>query len=290
MKANDLYATVTEQVLELMEKHGTEWVKPWFDKSSNHNKYSKTLYSGFNTIATACSAMKQGFESNEWATYNQWTKAGYSLKGAKGTAIIFWTMLERTVDGEKEKFPMAKVYHIFNAEQVVDYVPEANVDVSEFAVERIDNIITNSGAKLTHGGDTACYMHAPTDAIRMPKKSSFIGTDTSSPEECYSSVLLHELAHWTGAKSRLDRTKGKSFGDDAYAFEELVAELSAVFSCARLDVSIQPRADSAKYLNNWMATLRDNPKAIQRACSLAQKATDYIMQYDTEVKLTREVA
>ena len=283
MKANDLYEKVTGQVIELMDKHGTNWVKPWAGNMSNHNKFSKTLYSGFNVVATAMSAMSNGFECNEWGTYKQWTQAGYNLKGAKGTPIIFFTMVEREVDGEVEKFPLAKTYYVFNGEQVNDYTPEPVEITEEFTIERMDNLVANSGVNLTHGGDKACYMGDPVDAIRMPTKSSFTGTDTSTAEECYYSTLLHEMAHWTGAKSRLKRNLNNRFGDSDYAFEELVAELSAVFSCSRLGIAVAPRADSAKYLNSWKAKLRDDSKAIQKACALAQKATDYLLKFDDNI-------
>jgi antirestriction protein ArdC len=114
----------------------------------------------------------------------------------------------------------------------------------------------------------------------MPNKSDFTGTDTSDSQECYYSTLLHELGHWTGHKDRLNRNLNNRFGNQAYAFEELVAELSAVFSCARLGITLEPRVDNAKYLNGWKSMLRDDAKAIQKACALAQKATDYILQYD----------
>tara|TARA_R100001460_G_scaffold3504_1_gene10629 strand:+ start:2535 stop:3398 length:864 start_codon:yes stop_codon:yes gene_type:complete len=279
MKANDLYQQITNQVLDLMDKHGTDWVKPWSSKSMNHNKFSKTLYSGFNNLATAYSAMKNGFESTEWGTYKQWTQNGYSLKGAKGTAIIFFTMVEREVDGDTERFPLAKTYYIFNGDQVVGYEPEPVEITEEFTVERMDHIVSNSKVNLTHGGGTACYIPS-TDSIRMPNKSDFTGTDTSDSQECYYSTLLHELGHWTGHKDRLNRNLNNRFGNQAYAFEELVAELSAVFSCARLGITLEPRVDNAKYLNGWKSMLRDDAKAIQKACALAQKATDYILQYD----------
>jgi len=87
---------------------------------------------------------------------------------------------------------------------------------------------------------------------------------------------LHELAHWTGHKSRLDRSIKNMFGTKDYAFEELVAELASAFQCVKLGVTNEPRADHAQYLNCWIKVLREDKKAIVKAASLAQKAVDYL--------------
>src|SRR5690606_6170318 len=84
-----------------------------------------------------------------------------------------------------------------------------------------------SGADIRHGGNRAFF--SPTqDFVQMPPAGAF------TEIENYYSTLAHELTHWTGHKSRLDREFGKRFGNRAYAFEELVAELGAAFSMARL--------------------------------------------------------
>jgi antirestriction protein ArdC len=283
MKTQELYQELTNQVIHLMDKHGSDWIKPWAgSNANNHNKFTKTIYSGFNCLSTGLSIYKNNFKSNEWGTFKQWANAGYKLKkGSKGTAIIFWSLVEkRSADADdSETFPIAKSYYIFNAEQIEGYEVQPIKITEDFTVERVDNIINSSKVKLQHGSNRACYIPAQ-DMIMMPEKSSFTGTDTSSNIESYYNTLLHELAHWTGHKSRLDRKLNSRFGNDAYAFEELIAELSAVFSTARLDISPEPRADNAKYLNNWKRVLRDDPRALQKACALAQKATDYLLQFD----------
>ena len=110
----------------------------------------------------------------------------------------------------------------------------------------------------------------------MPERNLFTGTATSTPTESYEATRLHELGHWTGAKHRLDREFAQRFGDQAYAFEELVAELSAAYLCAGLDITNTPRADHAQYIANWLQVLKGDTKAIFTAASLATRAVDYL--------------
>jgi antirestriction protein ArdC len=110
----------------------------------------------------------------------------------------------------------------------------------------------------------------------MPERNLFIGTATSTPTESYESTRLHETAHWSGAAHRLNREFGERFGDKAYAFEELVAELSAAYLCAGLEITNTPRADHAQYIANWLEVLKGDTKAIFTAASLATRAVDYL--------------
>ena len=74
----------------------------------------------------------------------------------------------------------------------------------------------------------------------MPERRRFTGTDTTTPAEGFYSTLCHELVHWSGVKARLDRDLSGRFGDDAYAMEELVAELGSAFLCADLGITPEP--------------------------------------------------
>lgn len=89
-------------------------------------------------------------------------------------------------------------------------------------------------------------------------------------------MVLHELTHWTGNSNRCDRQFGKRFGDNAYAMEELVAELGAAFLCAELGISLEPRADHAAYLGHWLEVMKADKKAVFTAASQAAKAADYL--------------
>ena len=110
----------------------------------------------------------------------------------------------------------------------------------------------------------------------MPERERFLGTDTSTPTEAYYGTLLHELTHWTGHKKRCEREFGKRFGDEAYAMEELVAELGSAFLCADIGISPQPRPDHAAYVDHWLKVLKADKKAIFTAASQASKAADFL--------------
>ena len=101
-------------------------------------------------------------------------------------------------------------------------------------------------------------------------------TPTRTASEAAYGVLFHELTHWTGAEPRCDRQFGKRFGDDAYAAEELVAELSAAFLCADLGITHEPRADHAQYIAHWLDVMKGDKRAIFTAASKASEAADYL--------------
>ena len=105
----------------------------------------------------------------------------------------------------------------------------------------------------------------------MPARGAFI-----NPENLYA-TWAHEAAHWTGHKTRLNRDLKSRFDKEAYAFEELVAELSAAMTCAYLQVKGELR--HASYVDSWLKVLKGDPKAILTAASLASKATDHLRSY-----------
>ena len=92
----------------------------------------------------------------------------------------------------------------------------------------------------------------------------------------------HELGHWTGHRSRLDREQTGRFGSAPYAREELVAELASAFLCAAL--GIEPSVRHADYLGSWLEVLRADNRAIFKAASQASKAAEFLLQYDAAAK------
>ena len=110
----------------------------------------------------------------------------------------------------------------------------------------------------------------------MPKRVLFTGSSTRSATESFYSTLLHELTHWSGHPSRLNRQLNNRFGDCAYAMEELVAELGAAFLCADLGVALEPRPDHAAYLSGWLTVLKHDKRALFSAASKASEAADFL--------------
>ncbi len=149
------------------------------------------------------------------------------------------------------------------------------------SIGRADKFIDALGADIRFGGNRAFY-NKKEDFISLPCSKDFRATKSSTATENYYSTLFHETTHWSGASHRLDRTKGKIFGDDAYAFEELFAELGSAMLCASIGISSQTRADHAQYIDNWLEVLKSDNRFIFKAASQAQKAVDYLQNFQNQ--------
>ncbi len=282
----DNYQMITDAVVELMTKHGKDWSKGWQAKASLGHKNVKTgkAYQGTNIFLLSIAAMVNDFQSCEWATFNQWKAKGAKVKkGQKGTPIIFFDKIkiEDKESQEEKLIPMLKGFTVFNADQVDGYEskPVEIVTETKDRNARAEALIAATGADIRYGGDKAFYVPSQ-DFVQMPILEDFTGTDTSSDLECYYSTMFHELTHWTGAKARLDRAMVGRFGSNAYAFEELIAELGAVFVTCSIGINVAPRPDHAKYLNNWLEVIKKDKRAMVKAFAQAQKASDYILAFE----------
>lgn len=282
----DNYQDITDAVLELMQQHGSDWTKSWQAKAALGHVNVKTgkAYQGTNIFLLAISAMKNDFLSAEWGTFKQWKdKKATVKKGQKGTPIIFFDRITVT-DKETEEdrtVPVLKGFTVFNADQVDGYEskPVDPVQQIKDRDQRAEALIMATAAKINFGGDRAFYS-PDQDFVQMPVLEDFTGTDTSTDIECYYSTMFHELTHWTGHKTRLDRKKGNKFGSNAYAFEELIAELGAVFITCSIGINVAPRPDHAKYLNNWLEVIKTDKRAMVKAFGQASKAADYILSFE----------
>lgn len=294
----DVYTQVTNNIIAAIEKGAGDWQMPWHRSGEGLNRPvnidTSNAYRGINVLSLWAAAQAQGFSTGTWGTYRQWQNKGCQVrKGEKSSLVVFYkefTVEEQLENGETEegKRMMARASYVFNADQVDGFearaLPEPKDPVQ--VIEEAEAFIQATGANIRHGGTQAYYRlphGSDGDYIQMPEKDRFTGSETSSATECYYSTLLHELTHWTGSAKRCDRGFGKRFGDDAYAVEELVAELGAAFLCADLGVTLEPRADHAAYIQNWLKVLKADKKAIFTAASQAAKATDFLARLQTKV-------
>jgi antirestriction protein ArdC len=165
---------------------------------------------------------------------------------------------------------------VFNVEQVDGWQPPrpAAKDPIKVLVEA-ERFIMAISADIRIGGDRA-YYRPRTDHIQMPDRDRFTGTETIDATESYYATLLHELTHWTGHASRLDRDLSGRFGQEGYAMEELVAELGAAFLCSDLGITNRPRPDHATYIAHWLAVLKKDTRAIFTAASKANEARRFL--------------
>lgn len=285
----DVYEAITNQIVSAIETGAGQVQLPWHRKGSAIyrpvNVASQNAYRGVNTVALWAAADAQGFADGIWGTYRQWQDRGAQVrKGEKSSLVIFYKDYApdegSASDEDTERRFVARASRVFNVAQVEGYVsPEAEmtedgIDPSQAA----EAFITATGAKISIGGDRAFYRPSA-DIIAMPDRHRFIGTETSTATEGWYSTLLHEMTHWTGASHRMDRTFGKRFGDDAYAMEEMVAELGAAFLCGDLGITAEPRPDHAAYIDNWLRILKSDRKAIFTAASAANKAAEFLANF-----------
>jgi antirestriction protein ArdC len=281
----DVYAAVTAQIVTAIEQGVSDWRMPWHTSGkfafSPINAISKKAYRGINTVCLWAAAQAKGYQSGEWATYQQWQDKGAQIiRGQKATTVVFWkfadgaTASDDTHESSKggSRLLFTRGYSVFNAAQVDGYTPKADVETPILVrIEQAEAFFKNVGAVVRNGGNQAYY--APlSDHIQMPPFQAFIESVS------YYSTFAHEHTHWTANAGRCDRQLGKRFGDSAYAAEELIAELGAAFTCAHLGLSTRPRADHAAYIGSWLKVLKADKRAIFTAASKAQQACDWLIQ------------
>lgn len=276
-KAIDIEQEITNQIIDLMEKEGTNWTQPWANAARTYgvprNAISGHEYTGINYIVTLCQAAKNGWNDNRWMTAKQIFSVNGDIKGEKGTKIVFWKPItKKDKDGEDYTFMIAKAFTVFNICQVKN-LPEkfdekvAAIAVPEWSYEDADKFVQNAGVKLSHQGNTAAY-NPVADRVFMPEHGQFKSRDG------YVSTLFHETAHWTGHKDRLDRKLNTDFQTVHYAKEELIAELSSAFLC--VDWGVDAMVQHAGYIKGWIKALKNDKKMIVQAASKASKVKAYL--------------
>ena len=273
----DIYSDVTNRIIESLEAGTPPWIQPWSDHTALPSNLSTgKAYRAVNILMLSLEAQLSGYADSRWVTLRQANELGAKVrKGSHGTPIVFFKMKEiaDVVDAEEPKrvIPMLRSYTVFNASQL-EFLPERfELRSSPPAWQPIgeaEQLIYETGAVIHHGGNRAFYRPSD-DIIQLPPPAWF--PDTAD----YYAVALHELTHWTGHPRRLDRALGRRHGIEAYAYEELVAEMGAAFLCAHC--GLPARLEHASYIDSWLDALRRDKRLIFTAASAAQKAADYVL-------------
>lgn len=281
-----VHVRITEEIAAAIAAGAPRYEMPWHGSGLRRgrpvNAASRIPYRGVNVLALWIAAEKRGYSNGAWATYRQWTALDAQVrKGESGSLIVFFKEVERTRvndtgDEATDNYLVARGSWVFNADQVKGWQappppPRNPVEV----LMKAEVFVQATGADIREGGEMACYLPAA-DYIEMPEHDRFTGTATSSATESFYATLLHELTHWTGHEKRLDRDLTGRFGENAYAMEELVAELGSAFLCADLGITNSPRPDHAAYVGNWIRVLDSDPRAIFLASARAGAAVDYL--------------
>ncbi|WP_372088690.1 ArdC family protein [Tistrella mobilis] len=279
----DLHAEVTARIVAQLETGVRPWMRPWTTGESVAGRPLRATgepYRGINTLILWEASLIRGYHAPTWITFRQARAEGGTVRrGERGTTVVYSSALTRTdVDPEtgeeaETRIPFLKSYTVFNVEQC-DGLPDRLTAPLPACPEpeRIaaaEAFIEATGARIEAGGGRAFYAPAR-DMIGMPARTAF------RDAHGWYATLLHELTHWTGHPARCHRQFGRRFADQAYAREELVAELGAAFLCADLGVALTPREDHAAYLASWLDVLRADKRAIFQAASFAARAVDYL--------------
>lgn len=288
MHANDLFAQITDQLIADIETGAAgTWRMPWHALADvgTPTSVDGRPYRGANALWLAMVAVARDWPTGTWATYRAWQRHGAQVRrGEHATQVILWkptTPKDHDDDTDEEgrsRQPrlLARAYAVFAAEQV-DGAGEIIARRAERltqrdAPERIDaaeSYFAAIPATVVEGGSRAYYRPAA-DTIYLPALAQF---DSAAH---YYGTRAHETVHWTGHRDRLDRDLSGRFGDDAYAAEELIAELGAAMWCAHAGLSGVTRTDHASYLAGWLNILRQDARALVTVAARAQAAVDHL--------------
>ncbi|ACG77910.1 replication primase [Phenylobacterium zucineum HLK1] len=279
----DIYARITGEIVAAIEAGAGEFRMPWHHDgaatSRPVNVASSRPYRGVNILALWIAAREAGYPSGLWGTYRQWLALGAQVrKGEHATSIVLWKTLRPAGgdEGDEPEAPggrtrmFARGYAVFNLAQVDGYAPAASPQLPESErLAHAEAFWSRLGIVTVYGGSEAYYLPSK-DTVFMPPFSAFHDAGA------HYSTLYHEGVHATAARHRCNRDLSGRFGSEAYAMEEVVADLGSALILADLGIAVHPRPDHAAYIASWLKVLKNDTSAIFTAASKAQAAADWM--------------
>ncbi|MFH0784661.1 MAG: zincin-like metallopeptidase domain-containing protein [Pseudomonadota bacterium] len=296
-KRKAFHEQVAEKLIEQLKQGTAPWQKPWQPGEPGAgipiNPVTGKRYRGINILQL----MMQERTDQRWLTYKQAETAGAQvLKGEKGTSIQYWKFSEeRTITDEagrpvlddhgqprKGQLPLERprVFFatVFNAEQIEGLPPLERKEPSWQVLDRAEHILQASQAVIRHGQQDRAFYRASTDSIHLPARSQFKTADQ------YYATALHELGHWTGHSSRLNRDLLNPYGSVEYSKEELRAEIASMILGDELGIGHDP-GQHAAYVKSWIKVLEENPLEIFRTSADAERIQDYVLAFEQQQEL-----
>ena len=272
----DIYAAITDRIIAQMEQGIIPWQKPWISSGKAISHATGKPYSLLNQMLLG--------KPGEYLTFKQCVEAGgHVKKGEKSSMVVFWKWIEQEDEetGKTKELPFLRYYNVFHIDQCegiqAKYITEAHfpdgASTVETAQEIIYDYLEREGVKLTHSEGDRAFYRPSTDEIVLPIRKQFVSTTE------YYSTVYHELAHSTGAPTRLNRLSSAAFfGRDEYSKEELVAEIAscALVNHVGLETSTSFRNNTA-YIQNWLSVLKGDKRFIVSAAGKAEKAVNLIL-------------
>lgn len=303
---------IVDLVVKKIESLTIDWSKPWFPKLNSTQNFlpqnlSGRVYSGGNAFLLFFLCEKCNYQFPVFLTFKQAQDEGiHILKGAKAFPVYYPVFCAYHCDtNEKISFDEYKkltkeeqleyrlssynqYYAVFNLDQTnfSEIYPDRWDDLKDkFKSNDIltaqegmyENLILddmlnkqNWVCPIKSVSSDSAYYSINSDNITLPLKSQF-----KSGESFYCTEL-HEMAHSTGIRERLNR---KGFYDNDtlnYGREELVAELTVALAALHFGISTTIREENAAYLKCWCKEIKEEPKFLFKVLSDAIKATKFI--------------
>ena len=269
MNKNEIYDRITEKLLLKLESGVIPWRRSW-KIGLPANYFTHKPYSGVNYL----SLCMDEFPSPFYLTYKMCNDLGERIKeGARGNLIIYWNVKEYPIDDERSKrVPLIRYSYVFNIAQTT--IATANEPVKIVECEELISRI--SPAPIIKNNFRKCFYNVLDDYVSLPAINDF-----ESKEEYYSS-LFHELAHWTGHSSRLNRISVIEHKSDEYSFEETVAEISSSYLCGMCGIEPKIIDNQASYISHYLKAIKEDKDILIRAAAAAQKAVNFLLSSGEE--------
>lgn len=312
-KKNEYRKNLAEIFIKSLEENGLDWKKEWHQTQARpFNAKSNAHYRGINLFRLMMESMDKGYDDPRWATFNQVKDMGCSLKGAKGTGVLIeywfpydreekkaitWKKFKEETGGvPDERYILSVKYStVFNAKYIEGIKPLPLPEKREILIDDlVETLSKEMDVEILNDGDGRAFYRPKEDKIHLPEKDDFYS------DYAYNSTALHELAHATGAEHRLNRNLVGDFGSEAYAYEELIAEITSCFMSYHLEIEQDEQHvnNHAAYVNSWISILKDKPETLVKAIADAEKASSYmelkaglirVQEYEKSVESTLEV-
>lgn len=311
-KLTDARQALFDALLADMEREGSRWVKEWSFPHPPMNGVTGKGYGPRNTAMLMYAMRDGGFRDPRFATFKMASDKGcHIIKGSHGYPIERWkrmlvsktdptARLKQPKTEEEWKIALANpeykeeprcvgTFTVFNAEQMENTENLISVECFKpIEPDRVaDGLVKASPCPVIETPNDEAFYLPGADKIYVPQRNQFTSV------ESFCRTLLHEMGHSTGHPSRLDREQcGLKQNRQKYAFEELIAELSSVFTANAIGLDLRgvdedkplsgdevdAMSNSAAYLKGWASQLKDPGGELLKAATRANKATDYLVK------------
>ncbi len=304
-KIKSLHEQVAADLIERLKKGTAPWQKPWNDSSATlefpYNAITGKRYKGINIF----SLLSADRADPRWMTFKQAAAMDWQVRKGEKARLVQYVKTQDLIpklDDKGKKIldengkpikisvpldhAIVTAAWVFNAEQVDGIPPMAKETALARdwdPILRAEELVSLTEAKLFHNMGNRAFYNLHTDSITMPLKEQFSGAGL------YYGTLLHELAHWTGHNSRLDRSLFNKFGTEAYAREELRAEIASMLIGQELKIGHDP-GQHAAYVKSWIQLLTDHPFEIHAAAADAEKILNYLLTFERKLEIKQSNA